>query len=264
MENNSFLVFDNRLAGMLYDDSEHPKYPIRYYNVINGAGLTPQTDRSYFVYVYEGATAVAVGDRPHIPMIKGMYFTAKGDFCFHGDCFRAIAIEVFKDNGDYPNTDYRAFFSLGGPLEKKGRLKYIDGCSDSLLIPPVKLGDPCLNHLHFPPEINQTQHTHPTHRIGIVTDGHGKCITPFGSVDLTEGTIFIIKAWDGKTYKVGSETPDMYPIGQHAFQTFYSSMDVVAFHPDSDFGPTDLNHPMINRTIVDGVSANSITDIQTK
>ena len=41
-------------------------------------------------------------------------------------------------------------------------------------------------------------------------------------------------------------------------------MNVVAFHPDSDFGATDINHPMINRTIVDGISANSIDSIRTK
>jgi hypothetical protein len=41
-------------------------------------------------------------------------------------------------------------------------------------------------------------------------------------------------------------------------------MDVIAFHPDSDFGPEDENHPMINRTIVNGVSANAIDEIKTK
>jgi hypothetical protein len=25
-------------------------------------------------------------------------------------------------------------------------------------------------------------------------------------------------------------------------------MDVIAFHPDSDWGPTDEKHPMLNRT----------------
>ena len=37
----------------------------------------------------------------------------------------------------------------------------------------------------------------------------------------------------------------------HAFITEEdSSLDVVAFHPDSDFGPIANDHPMINRTIV--------------
>ena len=29
-------------------------------------------------------------------------------------------------------------------------------------------------------------------------------------------------------------------------------MDVVAYHPDSDFGPTHEEHPMVNRTRIDG------------
>jgi hypothetical protein len=41
-------------------------------------------------------------------------------------------------------------------------------------------------------------------------------------------------------------------------------MRVVAYHPDSDFGPQDEDHPMINRTIVDGVSASKIDAIRTK
>ena len=41
-------------------------------------------------------------------------------------------------------------------------------------------------------------------------------------------------------------------------------MDVIAFHPDSDFGPTDIEHPMINRTIVNGVKASELENIRTK
>lgn len=152
---------------------------------------------------------------------------------------------------------------FGGPIEREGRLKYIDGCTDSLLLSPVKLGDPCLNHLHFPAGIDQTQHTHPSHRIGIVADGYGECITPFGNLPLTKGMIFVIKEWDGETYDTGLDGKT-YPIGIHAFKTFDKNMDVIAFHPDSDFGSTDDDHPMINRTIVDGVSANQIDDIRTK
>ena len=34
-ENNSFVSFDNNELGLLFDDSNHPNYPIRYYNVIS-------------------------------------------------------------------------------------------------------------------------------------------------------------------------------------------------------------------------------------
>jgi hypothetical protein len=37
----------------------------------------------------------------------------------------------------------------------------------------------------------------------------------------------------------------------HSFRTSDSHMDIVAFHPDSDTGPTDENHSMINRTYID-------------
>lgn len=51
--------------------------------------------------------------------------------------------------------------------------------------------------------------------------------------------------------------------GQHSFFTDDSEMDVIAYHPDSDTGPTHDDHPMINRTIVDGVSAANIQEIRT-
>lgn len=147
---------------------------------------------------------------------------------------------------------YDAPYMLGGPIEEKGRLKYIDGCSDSLLLSPLKKGDPCMNHLHFPKNINQTMHTHPTLRAGIVARGEGICrwIDEAGQLHhtpLRPGLIWVIP-------------PDV----KHAFQTFDKAMDVIAYHPDSDFGPTDEEHPMINRTYVNGISANLIPDIQTK
>ena len=60
-----------------------------------------------------------------------------------------------------------------GNTEDKGRLSYIDGCSDSMLVPPCRMGDAVLNLLHFPPGILQTQHTHPSIRLGIVAKGEG-------------------------------------------------------------------------------------------
>ena len=142
--------------------------------------------------------------------------------------------------------------SVGGPAENEGRLKYIDGCTDSLLIPPIMLGDPCLNLLYFPPDIDQTAHTHPSDRIGIVMSGKGKCVAwqdgVEESIDLVAGMIWVI-----------------HTDGVHKFQTPYGeSMRVLAYHPDSDYGPTHQFHPMLNRTIVDGVSANQLPDIQTK
>lgn len=122
---------------------------------------------------------------------------------------------------------------IGGPLEEKGRLRYINGCSDTLLIPPSRLGEPCLNLLHFPMNTNQTKHFHPSLRFGIVVDGEGESVSGTTVTPLKAGDCFLIPA-----------------TVTHKFNTYGSKMNVIAFHPDSDWGPTDEAHPMINRTIL--------------
>lgn len=145
------------------------------------------------------------------------------------------------------SENYRCLSSIGGPLENSGRLNYIDGCTDSLLSPPVIKGDPCLNALYFPPGIEQTFHTHPSCRIGYVVSGKGICDEGEKSTDLIPGMAFIIEK-----------------DGLHRFRTEDNSLTVVAFHPDSDFGPEHHFHPMINKTIVNGQSASGIEEIRTK
>lgn len=124
-------------------------------------------------------------------------------------------------------------------IETKGRLAYIDGCTDTTLIHPARLGDPVFNYLHFPSHIKQTQHLHPSIRFGIVARGSGiawKQTTendPGWSVELKEGGVFCL---------------DESAI--HSFQTTDSTMDIIAYHPDSDTGPSDQNHAMLNRTYI--------------
>lgn len=146
---------------------------------------------------------------------------------------------ITRKGADFP-------FALG-TVEKVGRLRYIDGCTDSLLVPAWKLGEACLNHLHIPPGVEQTMHTHPSDRIGVVFGGHGQCVTPEGTVDLVPGMIWRIPA-----------------DGLHRFRTEREGVDIVAFHPDSDFGPTDDDHPMLRKTFVGGVSATQLDDIRTR
>ena len=130
-------------------------------------------------------------------------------------------------------SGYRGLRQVGGPLERVGRLRYIDGCSDTLLISPPRLGEPCLNHLHIPPHTDQTPHTHPSVRIGVIMGGTGECRTPEGVYPLRPGMGWYI------------------PTGcLHSFFTRDEALDVVAWHPDSDFGPRDDDHPMINRTVI--------------
>ena len=127
---------------------------------------------------------------------------------------------------------YRGLPIWGGPIEAPGRLKYIDGCSDTLLLAPPVKGDPCLNYLYVPPHVDQTPHTHPSVRVGCVTGGAGRCITAVELIELVPGTIFVLPR---------DELHSFHTAGQH--------MQVVVYHPDLDFGPTDEVHPMINRTV---------------
>jgi len=148
---------------------------------------------------------------------------------------------------------YLGWNTIGGPIEQRGRLRYIDGCSDSLLLSPIKKGDPCLNHLHFPEGIDQTAHTHPSLRAGIVARALGECRVPqtgsedLYSMDLKPGRIFVIPR-----------------DGLHAFATLKGqSMDVIPYHPDSDFGPENEEHPMVNRTLVDGSKIDNSSGVHT-
>lgn len=161
---------------------------------------------------------------------SGMYFSVPGPMQIEGLGCGFIATRL----------DFGGFFQLGGPAEQRGRLRYIDGCSDSLLISPVVLGDPCLNLLYLPPRTTQRQHTHPSCRLGMIASGRGVCRTPDGDFDLHAGMVFQIA-----------------PDAKHSFHTQSDSLRVFAWHPDSDTGPTHHDHPMINRTMIDGVSAST-------
>ncbi len=152
----------------------------------------------------------------------GMFFTLPDGGAVQGGGGLAITL-----------TGYRALRHIGGPLEATGRLRYIDGCSDTLLIGPLRCGEPCLNHLHIPPGTDQTPHTHPSARIGVILRGSGECRTPNGAYPLQPGMGWYI------------------PTGcLHSFYTQGEALDVIAWHPDSDFGPRDDDHPMINRTLI--------------
>jgi len=197
--------------------------------------LELRANATHFGYVYEGNPTVNCASGS-FTLSPGMYFSVPGDAAIYG-AGKGIAIS---------RLGYQGFFLIGGPVEERGRLKYIDGCTDSLLIPPVMMGDPCLNFLYFPSGVRQTQHTHPSMRVGMVIRGSGHCVTPSATTPLVPGEVFVIPAQ-----------------GVHGFHTETSSMAVVAYHPDSDFGPTHEDHPMINRTIVNGRSASLLADIRT-
>lgn len=234
-KNFLLLPLENRL---LYEYSDG-HFTTRVYGFIPDTVLELPEGYTHFGVVVEGSIVLKHSERER-PLRQG-------------DFFSVIGPAVIKSHGlGMVNSakDYRGFNAFGGPIEEKGRLRYIDGCTDTLLVPPVRKGDPCLNHLHFPPGIIQTPHTHPSVRTGIVYRGRGECVVPHEEtkqVELAPGYAFVIKT--GTT---------------HSFNTHGESMDVIAFHPDSDTGMTDEDHPMINRTMVGGVSASDLDRIRTR
>lgn len=176
---------------------------------------------THFGFVHAGPTELTCESGSFL-LGAGMYFAAPGRLRLRGG--RGLVVT---------REGYRGFFHLGGPVENTGRLRYIDGCTDSLLVPPVLLGDPCLNLLHIPHRTRQSAHTHPSVRVGLIVRGSGECVTPEGRFPLRPGLAFVI------------------PEGTlHSFHTDREALVVIAYHPDSDFGPTHECHPMVNRTIL--------------
>lgn len=152
--------------------------------------------------------------------------------------------DTIKFTAEKPNTriwiairhGFRVPFTITKP-ETKGRLSYIDGCSDTLLVYPPRLGDGSLSLLYFPAGIDQSWHTHPSIRLGFVASGEGVAhwTSPTGrkmETKLTAGSSFMLPAH-----------------GLHRFCTKPDrEMRILAYHPDGDWGPTDAAHTMLNRT----------------
>ena len=213
-------------AGLLFDlrDGEHPT---QVFGVCLDRRLLSPED-THFGLVTDGEVALQRG-QDLFRLRAGAFFVVPGAAAIDGQHGRCLVIS---------RLHYQGLFQIGGPLERQGRLRYIDGCSDTLLVCPPRLGEPCLNHLHIPPHTQQSAHTHPSDRIGVIAGGQGCCITDRGRYPLRAGMAWCI------------------PTGsRHCFVTEDEPLDVLAWHPDTDFGPTDGNHPMINRTFLPGVSA---------
>jgi hypothetical protein len=156
---------------------------------------------------------------------QGTFFSVPGDFLIEA-AGQVVLIQRLGFRG----------LLVAGRMEQAGRLSYI-GCSTTILVPPPRMGDPVLNHLHIPSGFDQAQHTHPSIRLGVVAKGTGLAYSsePGGAWEeqLKPGTVFLLDAHE-----------------MHSFSTISSTneLDVVAYHPDSDYGPTDGEHPMLTRT----------------
>lgn len=207
----------------------------------------PQIGAVYGYVMQGGATVSSEPMFSSKPFVK---FTVKAGqwFTFPYGCSFELQEEGVTKMVITQKVGFTGVAAMGGPIEPLGRLKYIDGCSDTLLSCPPLLGDPCFNHLHFPPNIDQTEHTHPSNRSGGIARGSGLCITPYGEVPLVPGLIFHIPFNGKHRFKTG---PD-------------DELDVIAYHPDSDWGPTDTEHPMVNRTLVNGSKMDNSVGVHTE
>lgn len=214
-------VMCNLKQGDVFDLSESI-YPARL-EVIQGISKIGGAISTDYGYVLTGYAEI---ETPHFTfrLEAGGFFCIPGEFSVRAD---GILVTIRR-------LGYRGV-PIAGRIEDIGRLSYIDGCSDTILVMPPRLGDPVLNYLHFPQGTTQTLHTHPTYRLGVIARGAGFAYGPAWEKELSEGCVF-----------------ELDPHELHGFHTVQGNlaMDIIAFHPDSDWGPTDAFHPMLNRTYV--------------
>jgi mannose-6-phosphate isomerase-like protein (cupin superfamily) len=224
------LALEHGLAADLTYD-EHPTR----FSSWNAGALALGAAGTHFGFVLEGR-ADLVTSIGRFPLAQGMYFSVSGEGVVRG----AGVGMVFSSLGTH------GLFSIGGPIEERGRLRYIDGSTDSLLVSPVTKGDPCLNALYFPAGTRQTPHLHRTFRVVVVARGSGSLCVDDRELPLATGRSAVVRA--GTRY---------------AFRTYAEPMVAIVYHPDSEHGPTHDEHPVITGTIVDGKPASRIEAIRT-
>ena len=226
--------------GLLSDDKD-PRFTTKIFGFENVSNANRKiaevpNDGAIFGYVCQGKITVSDFRIQWLLASEQWFALPSGCSVLLGKSSRVLIVQRLK---------FKGLYAMGGPIEELGRLKYIDGCSDTLLCSPPLLGDPCLNLLHFPGGIDQTAHTHPSTRVGIVARGTGNCITPESVTALKPGRIFCIPKDEIHSFQTMSDIP----------------MDIIAYHPDSDWGPTHEDHPMVNRTLVQGAKIDNTIGI---
>lgn len=221
--NLEFLMvpFVNKISsGLLYDGSM-TIFPTAVFGLVNETKKFNRSSSTHFGFISKGSAKLTVKNSSY-KLIENMFFCCSSRFSLKAE--HALVIE---------RLEYQGCFQIGGPVEKVGRLEYIDGCKSSLLVFPNRLGDPCLNLLTFPPNTKQSQHTHPTIRTGIINYGSGVCLIGKKEIPLKKDDVFYLPANQS-----------------HSFHSGPRGLSVIAYHPDTDWGPTDQRHPMLNRTFL--------------
>jgi Cupin domain len=141
-------------------------------------------------------------------------------------------------------ANYSFPFSLIESSAGSGVLNYISGCSTTPLWGPHKKGFPCAHTLFMPPGIDQANHWHPTVRFGLIFSGRGHFVLAGEKKSFSPGTVLVLDPGD-----------------EHSFHTTDCAAAFLAFHPDSTTGPTDEDHPMLDRTYIDEFHGRKIRDL---
>jgi len=233
LETNHVNMFSLTTPGsFVYSEGTHPTIV----NAWTGGYLALPEDASHYIMVYSGRAFI--GHRGEMKAVEeGCYGVFPGRAELTGE---GVALVVSC-------SGYRALAMQGGPVEDTGRLRYIDRCTNTVLLPPPVRGEPCLNFLHLGAGVTQTPHTHPTIRIGIVLKGNGACGTAHGTLPMTVGSLFVIP-----------------PETLHSFQASNESMKIIIFHPDSVDGPSHASNTMLNNTFIDGTTAQGASHLRTQ
>ena len=205
-------------------DLLHSMYPSVAHSVVGPFRYPTDKTETVFGYVMKGYATLHHS--------KGYYEIQEGDyFCAPGSRIKDIVAPGDSRIALFIRYGFLGQFGIG-TVEEQGRVTYIDGCTDSLLCYPPRQGDPSMSSLHFPRNVDQSFHIHPTVRFGAVVRGQGYACFEGKEMTLEKGDVFCIE-----------------PLELHRFRTENDNeMVVVAYHPDGDWGPTDETHPMINRT----------------
>jgi|DEB0MinimDraft_6_1074348.scaffolds.fasta_scaffold02358_11 quercetin dioxygenase-like cupin family protein len=116
-----------------------------------------------------------------------------------------------------------------------GNLSYMDGGTNTTAVNPGRLGLPVINYVHFPKGMQQTLHTHPSQRIGLILSGSGQ-------IELDNNEVFPINRGD------------VWVMERNVLHNFMCNkgedVTLFVFAPDSGTGPTDEVNPLKVRTYV--------------
>lgn len=159
---------------------------------------------------------------------------------FTGQTVNEFTVETYGEESTFVHikfhglhlNDDRMFIPHDNP---QGNLSYMDGGTNTTAVNPGRLGLPVVNYVHFPDGMEQTLHTHPSQRIGLILSGKGL-------VELNKDVKFAIKQGD------------CFVMERNVLHNFMCNrgedVTLFVFSPDSGTGPTDEVNPLKVRTYV--------------